>query len=200
MFNNNHELQYLHALQQGDENAFTVLYNEYWDALFGIAYSTPRSKEVAQEIVQDVFLSLWANRNTLNIQTTIKAYLSGAVRHAVFNYFDKQIVRNKYKVNIASKASIATNSTEEQIAFEEIQSLVNRELECLPETTRIIFILSRFRGFTVSEISTQLSLSGKAVEYHLTKALKYLRPKLADYTSDSAEAMSLVIIMFSIAM
>ena len=146
------EMQYLCALQNGDEKAFTVLYNAYWDLLFGVAYNTTRSREVAQEIVQDVFLSLWANRKDLRIQTTVKAYLCGAVRHSVFNYFDKQAVRNKYKI-AAAMAPLATNITEEQIAFNEIHSLVSREIDSLPETTKTIFILSRFRGFTVPEIS-----------------------------------------------
>jgi RNA polymerase sigma-70 factor (ECF subfamily) len=198
MLEKSNEMQYLRALQNGDENAFTVLYNEYWDLLFGVAYNTTRSRDVAQEIVQDVFLSLWAGRRELRIQTTVKAYLCGAVRHGVFNYFDKQSVRDKYKMNVAAKATVATNITEEQIAFEEIHSLVSREIESLPETTKTIFILSRFRGFTVPEISSQLSLSGKAVEYHLTKALKYLRPRLTDYTAGSAEALMLVTVLFSV--
>ena len=197
MFEKSNEMQYVCALRCGDEKAFTLLYNEYWDVLFGVAYNTTRSKEIAQEIVQDVFASLWANRKDLQIHTSVKSYLCGAVRHGVFNYFDRQKVRDKYKLNVAARTTIAINTTEEQVAFEEINSLVNQEIESLPETTRTIFILSRFRGFSVPEISTELSISGKAVEYHLTKALKYLRPRLADYTPGSAEAL-LVGILISI--
>jgi RNA polymerase sigma-70 factor (ECF subfamily) len=176
---------------------FTLIYNEYWQFLFSVAYNTTRSREVAQEIVQEVFVSLWVNRQNATIQSSLKGYLAGAIRNKVFDYFDKLKVRERYKHIALLEQPVVINSTEEAIAFDEISSLVNQQIEKLPETTRKIFILSRFRGCTIPEISKELSLSVKTVEYHLTKALKFLRPRLAEYTPHTGELMIFLILILA---
>jgi RNA polymerase sigma-70 factor (family 1) len=185
------EKQWLDALVLGDEKAFTLIYHAHWKALFSVAYTTTKSREVAQELVQEVFVSLWVNRNNTTIQTNLKAYLCGAVRNKVFDYYDKQKVRERYKNTVVQETSLVINSTEETIAFEEISSLVDQQIKTLPETTRKIFILSRIKGFSIPEIATELSLSVKTVEYHLTKALKHLRLHLTEYSPRPVELMLL---------
>jgi RNA polymerase sigma-70 factor (family 1) len=185
------EKQWLDSLVLGDEKAFTLIYHAYWKILFSVAYTTTKSREVAQELVQEVFVSLWVNRNNTTIQTNLKAYLCGAVRYKVFDYYDKQKVRERYKTRVAQEISLVINSTEETIAFDEISSLVDQQIKTLPETTRQIFILSRIKGFSIPEIAKELSLSGKTVEYHLTKALKHLRLHLTEYSPRPVELMLL---------
>lgn len=173
----NEESQWLDALRAGSEVVFEQLYNRYWAKLFSVAYNYTRSRETAQEIVQEVFVGIWQHRSTLKIESSLKAYLLGAVRYKVYDYYDKQAVRERhtqYLVQQSHKASF----TEEEVYFNELQAMLTQEIEALPETTRRVFVLSRFDDFSVSQIARELHLSGKAVEYHLTKALKHLRFRL----------------------
>lgn len=75
---------------------------------------------------------------------------------------------------------VASDTTNQQMAYEELNALVEKQLTVLPETTRRVFRLSRVDGFPTPEIAQELQLSGKAVEYHLTKALKHLRLRITN--------------------
>lgn len=169
------EMKLLHSLKLSDESAFNILYKEHSLKLFSVAYNATKSSAHSQEIVQEIFVSLWINRKSLLITSSIRGYLLGAVRNKAFDFLDKQIVRDRYKQNIIKTTSIAHNTTEESIAFQDLNIIIKKEIEVLPPTTRNIFVLSRLEGFSNSEIAKEYSFSIKAVEYHLTKALKHLR-------------------------
>jgi RNA polymerase sigma factor (sigma-70 family) len=117
----------------------------------------------------------------ISIKSTIEAYLVGAVRHKVYDYYDKQSVRERHKAKVASMPPALVNSTEESLAYQELNLLVNLQVQQLPPITRQVFVSSRFGGSSIPEISEETSLSIKAVEYHLTKALRKLRLGLEQY-------------------
>jgi RNA polymerase sigma-70 factor (ECF subfamily) len=169
---------WLEALREGSEVAFEKIYNQYWAKLFSAAYNYTRSRETAQEMVQEVFLGLWQHRQTLKIETSLKAYLLGAMRHKSCDYYDKLAVRDRH-AQYLQRQTYQTDSTSDQVQFNELQAVLAKEVEALPETTRRVFVLSRMNDFSVPQIASELHLSGKAVEYHLTKALKHLRLRLS---------------------
>jgi RNA polymerase sigma-70 factor (family 1) len=173
------QIQWLDSLRRGDERAFAAIYDYFWSRLFSVAYNYTRSRETAQEMVQEVFISLWLHRQELHLQGTLQGYLTGAIRNKVYDYFDKENVRRRYETYVVQQASPESNSTEQQVHFAELSTLVDQQVSNLPETTRRIFRLSRQDGLSNSEISRQTQLSVKSVEYHLTKALKHLRLRLA---------------------
>ena len=172
------EKEALSAMRHDDEHAFNAIYNEHCMKLFSVAYNCVKSSEIAEEIVQEIFVSLWINRKVQVITSSIRSYLIGAVRNKAFDYIDKQQVRNRYKQNALKTFDVSHNSTQEEIEYEDLNAIINREIDTLPETTKSIFILSRFKGFSNSQIADHYSLSIKAVEYHVTKALKHLRLQL----------------------
>src|SRR6218665_1314712 len=128
------EKELLELLQRSDESAFTHIYNVHSKKAFLAAYSTTRSRETAKEIAQEVFVSLWAARHTLTIKSSIEAYITGAVRYKVYDYFDKQTVRERYKNHVSTMRVSMVNSTEELLDFEERNSQVSRHIDTLPET------------------------------------------------------------------
>ena len=168
----------LRALKEGDEGAFNFIYKEYSLKLYSIAYNSTKSADLAEEIVQEIFVSLWMNRKTLIITRSIKAYLIGAVRNKVFDYVDKQVVRDRHKQLVMKIAHPSHNATQEMIEYQELTIAIDKEIQALPQTTRQVFISSRFEGSNNSEIAKQFCISVKAVEYHVTKALKHLRLQL----------------------
>jgi RNA polymerase sigma-70 factor (family 1) len=174
------ESQWLESLRRGDAKGFEKIYNHYWAKLFSVAYNYTRSKETAQEILQEVFVSVWLKRDALPEQLHLKGYLYQAIRHKIYDHFDKQVVREQYTIHRTLYEPVIANTTEQQVAFDELNALLDQQIGELPETTRKVFVLSRIQGFTIPEIAREIQMPVKTVEYHLTKALKFLRFSLAD--------------------
>ncbi|RRA98136.1 RNA polymerase sigma-70 factor [Larkinella rosea] len=174
------ESEWLQALKQGDRNAFTQLYDFYWQRLFTVAYNYTRSRETAQELVQEVFMSLWVKREELVVRTNLESYLYGAIRFRLYDLLDKQKSASLYADYAAYTQTAAEETTEQQLAFAETTALIQQQIDTFPETTRQVFLLSRFEGLSVAQIAENLHLSPKAIEYHITKALRLLRLHLTD--------------------
>jgi RNA polymerase sigma-70 factor (ECF subfamily) len=166
------------TLDKNPEKAFECLYNHLWDKLFSISLNYVRDQALAQEIVQDVFVTLWVKRKRLESVSNIRAFAMRAVQNRIYDHFDKEAVYQKYALRITQSESTQANSTQQQIEYNETFNLIDTEIDRLPDTTRKIFRLSRFDRFTNEEIAARLQLSVKAVEYHITQALKQLRLKL----------------------
>lgn len=164
-------------LRDGNENAFTEIYNRYWEILFSIAYKFSRDKELASGIVQDVFLGLW-NRRSEKIIDHLSAYLATAVKFEVF----KQITRAKRRKELLLQgpAPVVALDGDETINAVFLKEFISGEVEKLPEKCRLVFRYSRELGMTIPDIAEKLQVSNKAVEGHLTKALKILRRSLRD--------------------
>ena len=165
-------------LSQDDNEAFTLLYKTYSMKLYAVAFASLRSEEMAREVVQEIFISLWVNRRKVVIQQSILAYLIGAVRFKVFNIIDKESVRLRYKKEFLHGVSPGENVTEQTVVYNELNLAIHKQIDSLPETTKNIFVMSRFQGMNNNEIADHIRLSSKAVEYHISKALKVLRLNL----------------------
>lgn len=173
----------MRAVGHDDRAAFTVLYDRYWRRLFTVAYNYTRSHETAQEVVQDVFVSVWLKRTETVLLGRVEPYLMRAAKYRIYDLFDKQRSASQYADYAAHHLTTTEDTTEQQIAFQEATALIERELNSLSETTRRIFVLSRFEGLPVAQVAELVSLSPKSVEYHLTKALKQLRMRLSQATA-----------------
>ncbi len=163
------------SLREGNDDAFTEIYNRYWQKLLAIAYHHCRDKVIAEEIVQEVFIGLWNRREALYIDN-VNAYLATAVRLSVF----KQYVREKRRDQIKEQAAdpIITAWDEEKIYTRFLQQHINGIVEVLPEKCRLVFKLSRDEGLSIPEIAHRMGIAEKTAEAHLTKALKVLKLKL----------------------
>lgn len=160
------------------EKDFERIYNSLWSRLYSVAYSYVRDVTTAKEITQDVFVNFWLKRESLPVIENLEFYLLRSVKNKIYDQFDKIASQEKLEKSIALQMTEATNNTQEDFVYAETLEIVNQEIDQLPVTTKTIFKLSRFDRFSNAEIAGQLHLSGKAVEYHITKALKKLRLRL----------------------
>jgi RNA polymerase sigma-70 factor (ECF subfamily) len=172
-----------HLLQQGDEEAFELLYNRYWEKLLTVAYHRTGSMETAKELVQDVFTNLWRRRNHLNIKTTFAAYIFSAMKYTILDHIRSQAVKEKYAEAIKKTALGTDNTTLDFIAYRELNSILEKEINKLPEKCRMVFRLSRVEHYSTKEIAEKLQISPKTVENQLTKALKVLRANMQEFTT-----------------
>jgi RNA polymerase sigma-70 factor (ECF subfamily) len=174
------EQELLEAVRHDSEKAFEEIFNRYWSKVYGVAYSLVRSREVTQEIVQSLFISLWDKRASLVINNLL-CYLTTAARHRALDVIESQLVRQKhwdyYKRFIPQQSC----TTEQDVTFNELVVAIEEKLELLPEKSKRVFMLNRMEGRSVQEIASLLNLSEKAIQYHLTKSTKELRLHLKDY-------------------
>lgn len=165
-------------LCKGEREAFRQVYLRYWKRLYQIA-ERKVPKEIAEEIVQDIFVRLWSKRET-PIQN-LQYYLFSAVKYGILNHIKKQIIENKhieYKLHVSKNNE---NTTDYDLLLAELQAAITQALTLLPQKTQQIFSLSRFDFLSHQEIAIQLNISEKAIEYHITQALKVLRVQLKNF-------------------
>ena len=170
----------LAALRTDDQGSFAEIYQRYCYQLFTVAYRKLKSRETAEELVQDLFENLWNRRASHEIQQ-LEHYLFSALRYRIINYVKAQQVRAGYELYCRLATSEADSNTEDALALNELRSALLTSVRKLPAKTREIFQLSRLEQYSVAEISGRVNLSEKTVEYHLTKSLKLLRSYLRDF-------------------
>jgi len=172
LFNSYDDVQLLDLLQKSNEEAFTEIYNRYWEKLFAIAYHHSHNKQLSEEVIQDVFMSLWDRRGTVEIRE-LKTYLGTAAKFAIF----KHLVRTKRRRHllVQGPATVVSLSEDANINAIFLKEYIDGLVETLPEKRRIVYKFSREEGMNISEIAETMQISHKTVESHLTKALKTLR-------------------------
>lgn len=166
-------------LSSDDMHAFTEVYNRYWKKLFSIAANKIHDLDDAEEIVQDIFVSLWKRRRKLKVIDTLSSYLAVSVKYRVIKMLDKRNNQQKYSDYSQNHISVADNSTEQWLEFEELKDRLILFVAELPEKCRLVYRLSRESGYSQKKIATEMGISEKTVEAHLGKALKTLRARLS---------------------
>lgn len=169
----------LQHLKASSEPAFKTLYRRYWRKCFAIAFRKTGLKNVAEEITQTLFVSLWEKRNDLFINH-LEAYLYTAVKYQVFKYIESQLVRTKYETQLETPV-LGENGVEKEIFLLDLTNALENAVLQLPEKTQQIYRLSRIQHLSHKEIALQVALSEKSVEYHIAQALKFLRAALKDF-------------------
>ncbi len=167
-------------LNDGDEEAFIKIYKFYWQKVFRIAYQRVRSREIAEELAQDLFLKLWEKRDTLKVDDVGK-YIFCSIKNAVIDHIRTGIRFNKYTEHYQTFVHKMVESTNEAVKFTDLEEAITTGLSQLPEKTQVVFKLNRLENWPLERISNHLNLSEKTVGYHLTKALKFMRTYLKEF-------------------
>ncbi|WP_245870012.1 RNA polymerase sigma-70 factor [Pedobacter ginsengisoli] len=169
------------TLHQYDDKAFEQMFKAHYKELHSYANIMLRDQDIAEEIVQSMFLKFWEKRELLNVQTSIKAYLYKCVYNDSLNYLKHQKVKTKYQDFTIHTMNNHHEAASSRVELNELEFKLQEALNELPEHCRTIFQMSRFEELKYREIAEQLDLSIKTVENQMGKALKILRLKLADF-------------------
>jgi RNA polymerase sigma-70 factor (family 1) len=178
--NNDTDLHLLSLIRQDDHKAFEILFDRYWYRMFKYALSAMRSREEAEEIVQELFAGLWQKRHELAI-LNLSHYLFVAVRRKIIDRARSKFTQAKYWEYYKTHIPEYDSNTENAVAYNELTHELETAIGHLPEKSQMIFRLSRFEGRSVAEISRSLKLSERAIEYHITRSLEYLRLHLRKF-------------------
>lgn len=161
-----------------NSDQYKNVFDLHYEALYGYAFSILREETYTDDILQNIFIRLWQNRELVNPET-VKAYLYTSVRNECFNHLKHKEVKASYAEaqTAAGADTYNTIHTEQKELHEKIQDLVNQ----LPEKCATVFYMCRQLGLSYREVADALGISVKTVENQMSKALKFLRSGLAAY-------------------
>ena len=159
---------------------FESLFNMHYSSLVVYATHLTGDPAAAEDIVCDVFTSVWEKKEVLQMKER-KSYLFSSVRNRSLNYLTQLKVRNNYQENILQKGDVTGLLTWEYYVETELREHIEQAIRRLPPQCQKIFIMNRFDNKNVAEIAEELQLSSRTVEKQIGIALKKLRIELADY-------------------
>ena len=168
-------------IRAGEVAAFEALFETFHAPLCAFAYRYVSRRDIAEEIVQEVFLFVWTHRATWNVRDSVKNYLFTAVRNAAMSWVRHELVVHRHDATTVAFTTPMPSPVDRELAAAELATAVRRAVERLPERCRLIFTLHREQGLTYAEIAAVLDLSPKTVETQMGRALKALRKSLAAY-------------------
>lgn len=170
-------------IAEDSETAFAVIYNRYWERLYKKAHVRFGNDADAQDAVQEVFISLWRNKNTIEVQQTLAPYLFAALKYCIIKKIYRKAKKGEYVPLSVNMLEVYGSCEENQFQFKELQSVIRKELDTLPTKMRRIYDMSRVENLRTAEIARQLNISEQTVKNTLTTALKRLRERLTHYAS-----------------
>jgi len=161
-----------------DPKCFESIYNAYWKKVYTQCYRHTNDSDVAEEMAQDIFKSLWERRHELTITVSLERYLARAAKFKVFEFIRNKTTKQLHVELSAQDLQASSNCTENDILFNALKEDVETVVEGLPAQCKRVFRLSRAEGLSNREIAAHLEVSERAVEQHITRALRSLRQVL----------------------
>jgi RNA polymerase sigma-70 factor (ECF subfamily) len=175
---NSEDKKLIEHLKKGDLHAFDALYRKYSNKLLFFTLGYLNINEDAEDLVQEVFLTIWRKHKKLNENHSFKSYLFTITYNSIKKYYRKKGIEKKHLNQFLENADEAINPILSEIEYKELTLKVNEIVQTFPERRKEIFKLSREAHLSNQEIADKLNITKKTVENHLTTSLKTLREQL----------------------
>lgn len=182
-YKNHQDAELFLLIKNGDQGAFAELYERYWEALFRHALRMTKDNAQAEDIVQEVFIALWARIEKSEITFIVSSYLYTMVRNKFLNLVQHQSVCNNYLHSLSNFLLKGESSTDHKCRENQLKLKIEQEVAQLPSKMRTVFELSRKDFKTHKEIALLLNISDKTVKKQVSNAVKVLRLKLGSIIS-----------------
>lgn len=187
--NRNHRLEsdIFESFKKGDQTAFTYFYDKYFKRIQSFSVQFIYDQDEAENLAQEAFLHLWQNKESVDAINGIPSFLYTYAKSKCLNLIRHHKVKDKFKNDLLNQKEKELNiEVLNSIAFDtlhltELERIINESINDLPPKTREVFIKKRFENKKNAEIAEEMQVTLKAVEAHMTKALKILKTKLSDY-------------------
>ncbi len=164
------------TFNQDPKKGFELLYNRYYKPLCSHAVRFVYSKDVAEDIIAEIFYNIWKNQVFLHITTSFRAYLFTAVRNRCFLYLQQEQGNKSFAFDNSDLQFPESNVSPDQMLFyDDLQKQIEQAIAQLPPQCQKVFLMNRFEGKKYKEIADELQLATKTIEAHINKALVHLR-------------------------
>ncbi|MCG6187303.1 RNA polymerase sigma-70 factor [Maribellus maritimus] len=168
-------------LSGGDKNALDEIYNYYYPKLYAFAKSFLKVDDDINDILQEVFVKLWLNRQKIKSVDTFNSYLFTITKNHIISYFRIKSKNHEFESRLKEIASTEQTTEITDIEYKEIKGKLEDIIDQLPEKRKIIFKLSRQDGLSHAEIAEKLDISIKTVEDHIRHALKFIKKHMKSF-------------------
>ncbi|RKD90898.1 RNA polymerase sigma-70 factor [Mangrovibacterium diazotrophicum] len=171
------ERNLLESLAKGDRQAYNLLYLMYAPKVEVFVEKLVKNKETAEDITHNVFLQVWEKKDIISKVNSFNQYVFKMARNSVFDLFDHNLIKMRYKKSIESKGSFSVLRTEseEEIHTKDLSMLIDLTINRMPPKRKIVFLMSRKEGLSHKEIAEKLNISTRTVENHLAQAREEIR-------------------------
>lgn len=184
----------LKEVSKGNEKAFRIFYDSYFDRLAAYVFKLSKSETISEEIVQEVFLKLWINRHLLVQLDSPEAYIFSMARNSAVDYFRRLAKETNLISTLSAQLQIAGNDIEDQLNAKELRRLIAEAVDQLSAQKKKIFKLSKDEGLSHNEIAEVMQLSKSTVKNHLSETLHYVREHLSQRPNSEAPLLLLLLI------
>lgn len=172
------ESKLLTKISEGDQIAFCTLFDYYRKYVYAFGRKLTRSDEMAEEIVQDIFLKVWLGRDKLKGVDNFGAYISILVRNHSFNLLRQAAQEQKVSMDILRSLSDKDNSTQQVLDYREVVDILDEGLELLTDQQRMVYTLCHHDGLKYEEAARKMNVSPATIHYHMKLALSIIREHL----------------------
>ena len=185
--NNSFELNLFESFKKGDQAAFTYFYDKYFRRIQAFSVQFVYDKDEAENLAQEALLYLWQNRESVDSINGIQSFLYTYAKSKCLNMIRHNKVKDKFKSDVLNQKEreldieILNSIQFDTLELTELERIIHESINELPLKTREVFIKKRFENKKNAEIAEEMQVTLKAVEAHMTKALKILKTKLSDY-------------------
>jgi len=186
----------LALVAKGDRIAFKQLYSSHLNNLYRFVFLFTKSKEETEDILQEIFIKIWENREKLSEVDSLKNYLFRFAKNKLLDNIRHLQVRQRVLSEIRRTKDVSKNITKDQYTYREYYHLVQQAIEKLPPKRKLIFRLNIENGLSQDEIASQLNISKSVVQKQIYKASYFVREYLFKHSEPS---FCLVIAIFLLA-
>lgn len=161
--------------------AFKLVFEAYWHPLYKQAYKRVQCADMAKDLVQDSFLSLWGKIDLLDSEGSVLAYLYAVLRNKVLKLYEKDEVRARYAISVTALEAPSDLHAQNALIEKELKALIEKEVASMPPRMREIYLLKKEEELSVKQIAVNLSLSEQTIKNQLQTAYQRLRIRVKDY-------------------
>lgn len=187
------ESQLIADLKMGSQAAFTQLYNHYSQKIYFNVLAMVKDELIAEELVQDIFSTIWQKKASINIETSFAGYLYTLSRNKVYDFFKQLDLNDKLYTNIKSIATTSYTHVEETLFSKENAHLLQEAINALPPQRRKVFELCKLKGLSYQQASEQMGVSVSTIKDHMAHARAAIKLFVANHPD-----MALSIVLFSL--
>lgn len=186
----------LKLLAAGDEHAYRELFRRHWDNVYSVALVLTKSVELAEDMVQDVFLKIWQKRDQFTKIEKFEDYLFIMARNHIYTELKKKTRDDQFKEQVHQYFDSGITNAEIQLLTKETQLQINKAIEQLTPQQQLVYRMSREQELSHEEIAEKLNISRNTVRNHIVQSLKQIREYLHENTSGAVLVLCLLKIFF----
>jgi len=172
---NSDENELLRRISRGDQPAFSALFTSYHPFVYAFSRRITRSEELAEEVVQDIFLKIWVDRESLERIDDFGAYLNRVVRNHCYNVLRKLAMESRHASLLSTDFNDTDDSTMQQLDYNDVNEVLEGAIQTLSTQQKNVYQLCHQRGLTYSEASAELGISTQTVHAYMKDALRKIR-------------------------